>query len=396
MINDEEKYFCLSGDVPIGGPSTWHVVNWDQRRVISVTMDGEQDDDALAIENYSRHSEELSPEVYRIYVSETGEIITKYIDAKYDMNYCIHYPSLGDAALPGGIQTVRRDELEELERLGPDADLVAYPPRRGTYASKVVFKYYFLWQYAKRSWKEMNLWMRLPLHPNIVPFDRAVIDELEGRVVGFTNIYVPGRNLEENKSRTFKFKWLQQLVKVVDDLNLGCGISHQDIAPRNLLVDETTDSLMLFDFNYAARINHPSDEGKGYDKHRNDVKGVIFNAYEIITRDDNVRSIPHEEQRLNDLGEVWATHPEVKLDKPVESYQLLLQEWKKRRDGSMHSGNASNILQWPSIPPPPQKTITLKKVTGDETQVTVDNFYERRQDRWQGSKLGTPTTEGLI
>ena len=92
MFNEDEKYFCLSGDIPVGGPSTWHVVNWDQRRVVSVTMDGEQDDDALAIENYSRHSEELSPEVYRIYVSETGEIIRKYIDAKYDMNYCIHYP----------------------------------------------------------------------------------------------------------------------------------------------------------------------------------------------------------------------------------------------------------------------------------------------------------------
>ena len=139
---------------------------------------------------------------------------------------------------------------------------------------------------------------------------------------------------------------------------------------------------MLFDFNYAARINHPSDDGEGYDKNRNDVKGVIFTAYEIITRDDNVRSIPHEEQSLNDLGEVWATHPDVKLDQPVQSYQLLLKEWKKRREGSMHSGNASSILQWPSMPPPPQKTITLKKVTGDETRLTVDNFYERRQDVW--------------
>ena len=137
MINEDEKYFCLSADIPVGGPSTWHVVNWDQRRVVSVTMDGEQDDDAFAIEHYSRHSEDLSPDIYRIYVSETGEIITKYTDAIYDMNHCIHYPSLGDAALPEGIQTVRRDELEELERLGPDADLVAYPPCRGTYARKV-------------------------------------------------------------------------------------------------------------------------------------------------------------------------------------------------------------------------------------------------------------------
>ena len=61
--------------------------------------------------------------------------------------------------------------------------------------AKVVFKYYFLWQYAQSSWKETNLWMRLPRHPNIVSFDRIVVDELEGRIVGFTNNYVPGRTV---------------------------------------------------------------------------------------------------------------------------------------------------------------------------------------------------------
>ncbi|RFN44893.1 hypothetical protein FIE12Z_10874 [Fusarium flagelliforme] len=380
MINEDEKYFCLSGDIPVGGPSTWHVVNWDQRRVVSVTMDGEQDDDALAIEHYSRHSEELSPEVYRIYVSETGEIITKYIDAKYDMNYCIHYPSLEDAVVPEEIQTVRRDELEEIERLGPDADLVAYPPRGGNFAKKVVFKYYFLWQYAKRSWKEMNLWMRLPPHPNVVPFDRVVIDELESRVVGFTSVYVPGRNLEENRSRVFKLKWLKQLTKVVDDLNLGYGISHQDIAPRNLLIDETTDSIMLFDFNYATRISHIPDEGEAYVEDRNDVKGIIFTIYEIITQNDNVRSIPHEDQSLSDLESKWAKHPDVKLDQPVESYQLLLQEWQKRREDPMEAKDTPSIRNWPSMPKPPQKNIRLRKVGGEETQLTLDNFYERRQD----------------
>lgn len=81
------------------------------------------------------------------------------------------------------------------------------------------------------AWKEMNLWMRLPRHPNIVPFDKIVLDELEGRVVGFTSSYVPGGNLEENKSRVFKLKWLKQLIEVVDLLNLRHGIVHQDIAP---------------------------------------------------------------------------------------------------------------------------------------------------------------------
>ncbi|KAI6778045.1 uncharacterized protein J7T54_007653 [Emericellopsis cladophorae] len=149
----------------------------------------------------------------------------------------------------------------------------------------------------------MNLWMRLPCHPNIVPFDRIVIDELEGRVVGFTSGYVPGGNLEENKSRVFRLKWLQQLIKVVDDLNLEYGIAHQDIAPRNLLVDEPTDSVRLFDFNFAARINYPSPgKGENYLEDRNDIKGVIFTTYEIITQDNSLRSMPHEDQSLDNLG----------------------------------------------------------------------------------------------
>ncbi|TID02767.1 CBL-interacting serine/threonine-protein kinase 25 [Colletotrichum higginsianum] len=304
MIDNDSKYFCLSGDIPIGGPSTWHIVDWDQRRVVSVTMDGEQDDDGLAIEHFSRHSSQLSPDIYRIHVSHTGEIISTYTDSKNDQTCCVHYLSLHEALLPEGIQTVRRNELEELERLGPDVDHVAYPPCLKGSTKKAVFKYYFLWQYAQMSWKEMNLWMRLPRHPNIVPFDRVVVDEMKGRVVGFTSSYVPGGNLEENKSRVFRLKWLRQLIDVVDDLNLEYGIAHQDIAPRNLLVDESTDSVMLFDFNFAARINHPSSPGEGesYLEDRNDIKGVIFTAYEIITQDNSLRSMPHEDQNLDSLG----------------------------------------------------------------------------------------------
>ncbi|KAM0228216.1 hypothetical protein ACHAPO_010864, partial [Fusarium lateritium] len=231
-----------------------------------------------------------------------------------------------------GAQTIRRNELEELDRLGPDADLVAYPPGTDEFVQKVyhqrwevfvyednrltneqaVFKYYSMWQYARASWKEMNLWMRLPRHENIVPFDRVVIDEIEGGVVGFTSVYVPGGSLEDNKSGVFKLKWLQQLIEVSDELNLVYGISHQDIAPRNLVVNETTDCIMLFDFNFAARINHPPEEGEAYVKARNDVKGVIFTAFKIITRNDSVRDsaarMAEEEGRTCASGKISKIH----------------------------------------------------------------------------------------
>ncbi|KAF5554527.1 serine threonine kinase [Fusarium mexicanum] len=161
------------------------------------------------------------------------------------------------------------------------------------------------------SWKEMNLWMRLPHHPNIVPFDRVVVDELEGHLVGFTSNYVAGHNLEGNKSRVFKLKWLQQLIHVVDVLNLEHGIAHQYIAARNLLINEPEDAIMLFDFNFAARISCLSPgEGESYIEDRNDVKGVIFTIYEIITQDNSLRSVSHEDENLSNLKSKWVKHPE--------------------------------------------------------------------------------------
>jgi hypothetical protein len=31
MIDDDSKYYSLSGDTPFGGPTTWHFIDWDQR-----------------------------------------------------------------------------------------------------------------------------------------------------------------------------------------------------------------------------------------------------------------------------------------------------------------------------------------------------------------------------
>ncbi|KAK3985452.1 hypothetical protein QBC44DRAFT_156421 [Cladorrhinum sp. PSN332] len=387
-IREKHKYFALSGEIRPGGPSTWHVTDWDQRRIISVTMDEEQDDEDLAIEHLSRiDSSQLPIDVYRIHVSETGEIISRHGDPNDDKTYFIHYPSFGQLKPPEGTLTIRRDELEELDRFGPDVDLVAYPPCQRESARKVVFKYYWLFQYAHSSWKELNLWMRLPRdHPNIVAFDRVVLDELEGRVVGFTNTYVPGGDLEDNTSRVFKLEWLRQLVNVVDELNLQYGIAHQDVAPRNLVVDESTDSIMLFDFGCAARINYQDLENvqrELYSEDRNDVKGLIFSTYEIITRDFSFRDKPHNEQNPDHLPVVWERHPEVKLDHPVASYQLVLQEWKRRRTGDLIGikfGDFPKGIDWPSRPDPPQELDTVKDQHGNPFQVTSLQWEQRRQD----------------
>lgn len=177
----------------------------------------------------------------------------------------------------------------------------------------------------------MHIWMRLPSHPNIVDFDRVVVDELEGQVVGFTARYIPGGTLEENTSRTFKLDYLRQLIALVDELNLTYGVAHQDVAPRNLLLDESADNIMLFDFNFSARIG-----GEHHWEDRKDVKGLVFTMYELITRDASFRSQPYEEQNMADVTTMaeWPQHTGTRLDHPVSDYRTVLLRWVEARQAA--------------------------------------------------------------
>lgn len=135
------------------------------------------------------------------------------------------------------------------------------------------------------AWDEVHLLKKLPPHPNLLGLDRVVLEDVESRIIGFTTRYIPGGTLEVSTA-PFRFEWLQQLTEVVDFLNLELGIMHQDIAPRNLLIDPDTDKLVLFDFNFAAHREDRLADGQ------NDVSGVVFTLYELITNDTHFSSIP--------------------------------------------------------------------------------------------------------
>lgn len=63
-------------------------------------------------------------------------------------------------------------------------------------------------------------------------------------------------------------------------------------------MDEEAYKLLLFDFNFAVRIGYQyqEEDHERYSKDRDDLKGVIFTMYEIITRDMHFRGVPHHEQ----------------------------------------------------------------------------------------------------
>lgn len=247
--------------------------------------------------------------MFAIHVSQDGHLLSTSNDSTQDETFCTYYPALEYVTVPTNVKKVHRTDLVEVDRLGPNVDLMCYSSKstelRKGKTDMVVFKYYFLQQFLFNRWDEIQIWMRLPLHPNIAPFDRLVVDKLDGRdvVVGFTSRFIPGGTLEADSTRIFKLKWLRQLLQVIDDLNLNYDIQHQDVAPRNLLVDPETDDLMIFDFNCAVRIGYPHriDSYARYWDQRNDVKGAIFTLYEIITRDDHFREASWESQKPEDV-----------------------------------------------------------------------------------------------
>lgn len=234
----------------------------------------------------------------------------------------------------------------------------------------------------------MNLWMRLPKqHPNIVSFDKIVVDELEGRCVGFTTKYIAGGTLDENKSRVFKLKWLHQLIAVIDELNLNLGIAHQDVALRNLVIDNLTDSLMIFDFNFSARIGDVR-----FSQARNDVDGVLFTVYELITGHDELRSVEHEKQNVSDIeGIDWIKHPDVQLDHPVAEFRRVLDQWsaERRKDANRINTykDAPNYIDWPEIPQPPPSEVVINYTTGPVTKSKILWSWERRNLLEQGKTV---------
>ncbi|GAB7350081.1 hypothetical protein MBLNU459_g0748t1 [Dothideomycetes sp. NU459] len=248
------------------------------------------DEGDVGIEFLKRYIDQLAPSVRSITVNDDGLLVSVSSDLKDDVTNALHYPRFCSSQSLQDCSSINFSDLKELHRLGPKVDLVSYVDENCV-EKEVIFKYSMIFQFRDQIWSDMHITKGLPKHPNLVPFDRVVIDDVESRVIGFTTAYIPGGTLADNKSRTFKLAWAKQLTSVVDLLNLDLGIVHQDIAPHNLLVDPETDNLRLFDFDRAAKVSEPYRFPR-----QDDIHGAIFAVYEIITHDDYFQDAPYEER----------------------------------------------------------------------------------------------------
>lgn len=319
--------------------------------------------DALAM-----HRDSLPSNTVAIKVDEAAKLLSFSTAWDDDVRNSTDYIALEEYQLPADVatKTVLRSELTEVGRIAKIVDLVSYPsslspPPSSGGNNRLVFKYSTI--SALNVWTEVQILARVPQHPNLVPVDRLVLDEVTGsKVIGFTMRYVAGETLDK-ANRLLKLKWLKELLQVVDDLNLKYGIMHNDIADRNLMIDRDTDSMLLIDFNAACPIKEMRDEYLSYQtgglRQREDVRSVLLFVYSFITRDPSAAKQcfgGHPRDRVEDKyflePEKWVRHPDVELDHDVAEFYYELAAWfRRRRAGdNHHTTEGPEHIRWPVFP----------------------------------------------
>ncbi|KAF2454983.1 kinase-like domain-containing protein [Lineolata rhizophorae] len=353
MIKPQERFFSEGQGYfgPRENPKTethCNVWDWNQLRMVKIKgtaklFPPDEDKKTLILAQFADY---LSLEVRAVTANDDGLLSALSTDPEEDDTTFVPY-------LPFSTYS----KLQELDRLGPGVDLSLYEDESRD-PQKVALKLNPLGKprILQMAWKELNLLKSLPSHPNIVPFDRVVVEDVESRVIGFTAKYIAGGTLD-NPKVPFRFEWIKQLSQLVDFLNLELGIMHQDIALRNLLIDPDTYKLLLFDFDWAACGK------KGLLDSRDDVTGVVFTLYELITTNTHFTSIPFWERNMDMVQSIseWTCNRE--LDSDVSKFRNFLHEWvgTRKSDGNMEQYlNAPNRLTWPDLPTAPDRNVPFE------------------------------------
>ncbi|KAJ5715866.1 uncharacterized protein N7483_013047 [Penicillium malachiteum] len=354
-----EVFFPLSqayfGDVD--DPATechCNLWDWDQLRFIKIKGPSKffppEDDAETSI--FAQSLDYLSPDVREITIDSDGLLTGVSTDPDVDETAFAAYMPFSLCEHLVNCPKIYFSQLHEIGRLGPGVDLLSYNDQR------VAFKFnpLRLPRQLECSWREMNIISKLPPHPNLVPFDNIVLEDKESRIIGFTTKWIPGGRLSDPK-KPFRLEWLQQLTQVVDFLNFELGIMHQDIAPRNLLIDPESENILLFDFDCAAGGQDGLLEGR-----------------------DDVTEIPHWNRKIDMIQNIeWTCDREPDCD--VSEFRQFLNDWiANRTNGSMERYlNAPKRITWPAFQDPPDYDVPFQfsKTSTGEAKFRPGERYRR-------------------
>jgi serine/threonine protein kinase len=238
------------------------------------------------------------------------------------------YPTPNELGLPDHIKTIKRSDLLEIERLGPSIDLVSFKTESGQ-VERAVFRYFFARQDVHRHLREQQALFHIGNHPNLIEYQRAVLDDSGQVVVGFLTEYMPTGKLLRWLSGPFKLSHLEQLLQAVDDINLEFGLAHGDIGLDRVLIDEPTDRLKLIDMGLVR----PRTAARALV----DIHMTVSTVYQLITGGadyysqegvwEETSAFVHHLETLPS----WELDPKLQLDHGVTIYRSLLQGWAAER-----------------------------------------------------------------
>ena len=154
MIDPERRLWAVSSNLPDDGPYTWHITDFDQRRHFAVRYEARVEDveatEEICMDQIRKHVDDLGGGVYGISFTQWDGPVTHLTDPDDDVTEYVNNFPLSALGLSFPVKTVFLSSLTELDRMGPNVDLVSYqeaPSAAGATApspTKVAFKYWFM------------------------------------------------------------------------------------------------------------------------------------------------------------------------------------------------------------------------------------------------------------
>jgi hypothetical protein len=133
MIPDHYRFWAQSGEMIPGKSDTWHIIDWDARRYISVTgpEDFAPDNEDPAVEALRPIIDDLDLNVKKVTVDAHGKVLSRSTLSEDDCTRFVLYPKFTEAeAGKEYLDYWRRSSLREVDRLHVCVDLVCHTEQK--------------------------------------------------------------------------------------------------------------------------------------------------------------------------------------------------------------------------------------------------------------------------